>query len=75
MRFGISKPYVSDGVHRLDVEDGERPGTSAVEAAELREARKRVCFLGQENEILHREAANLWAMCARGTWCRFLLSA
>ena len=50
---------MNDGVHRLDVEDGEQPAASAVVAAELREARKTICLMGQGNEILHREATNL----------------
>ncbi len=39
--FGISETCVSNWVRRADVEDGKRPGTTAAETSELREARKR----------------------------------
>lgn len=61
--FGISETCVSNWVRRADIEDGKRPGTTAVEAAELREARKRIRILEQENEILRRAAIYL----GRGT--------
>ena len=61
--FGISETCVSNWVRRADIEDGKRPGTTAVEAAELREARKRIRVLEQENEILRRAAIYL----GRGT--------
>ena len=61
--FGISETCVSNGVRKADVEDGKRPGTTAAEAAELREARKRIRILEQENEILRRAAIYL----GRGT--------
>ena len=61
--FGISETCVSNWVRKADVEDGQRPGTTAVEAAELREARKRIRVLEQENEILRRAAIYL----GRGT--------
>ena len=54
---------MSNWVRRADIEGGKRPGTTAVEAAELREARKRIRVLEQENEILCRAAIYL----GRGT--------
>jgi transposase len=42
---------------QADVEDGVRPGVTTVEAAELRDAKKRIRVLEQENEILRRAAA------------------
>lgn len=42
-----------------DVEDGKKPGTPSTENAELREARKRIRLLEQENEVLRRAAAYL----------------
>ena len=44
---------------KADVEDGNRPGTTVADAAELREARKRIRLLEQENEVLRRAAAGL----------------
>ena len=42
---------------KADIEDGARPGATEKEAAELRDARKRIRLLEQENEILRRAAA------------------
>lgn len=39
--FGISRTHGNNLVRRADVEDGKRPETTAAEAAELPEARKR----------------------------------
>jgi len=61
--FGVSETCVSNWVRKADIEDGKRPGTTAAEAAELREARKRIRVLEQENEILRRAAIYL----GRGT--------
>jgi len=40
-----------------DVEDGVRQGVTTIEAGELRDARRRIRVLEQENEILRRAAA------------------
>lgn len=61
--FGISETCVSNWVRKADIEEGKRAGTTAAEAAELREARKRIRILEQENEILRRAAIYL----GRGT--------
>jgi transposase len=42
---------------KADIEDGTRPGVSAAEAVELRDAKKHISLLEQENEILRRAAA------------------
>ena len=44
---------------KADAEDGNRPGVTAKDATELREARKRIRLLEQENEVLRRAAAYL----------------
>ena len=44
---------------RADVEDGIKPGVTGAEHAEIREARKRIRLLEQENEVLRRAAAYL----------------
>ncbi|AEI12056.1 transposase IS3/IS911 family protein [Cellulomonas gilvus ATCC 13127] len=55
--FGISDSCLRNWMHAADVEDGNRPGVTASESAELREAKKRVRLLEQENEVLRRAAA------------------
>ncbi len=57
--FGISESCLNGWLHQADVEDGVKPGTTAAEGAELREARKRIRLLEQENEVLRRAAAYL----------------
>jgi transposase len=46
-------------MRRADVEDGRKPGLTSVDQAELREAKKRIRLLEQENEVLRRAAAYL----------------
>lgn len=55
--FGISESCLRNWMQAADVEDGNRPGVTASESAELRELRKRTRLLEQENEILRRAAA------------------
>jgi len=57
--FGISEGTLSNWIKRADIEDGNRPGLTEEERRELREARKRVRLLEQENEVLRRAAAYL----------------
>lgn len=57
--FGISEGCLSTWLKKADVEDGNRPGVSDQHAAELREVKKRVRLLEQENEVLRRAAAYL----------------
>lgn len=45
--------------NKAAVEAGERPGVTSAESAELRDARKRIRLLEQENEVLRRAAAYL----------------
>ncbi|MGA7207223.1 MAG: hypothetical protein WBX27_21625, partial [Specibacter sp.] len=42
---------------KADIEDGTRPGVTEKEAGELRDAKKRIRLLEQENGILRRAAA------------------
>ena len=42
-----------------DIEDGEWPGTPQVASAELREAKRWIRLLEQENEVLRRAAGYL----------------
>ena len=55
--FGISESCLTNWMKAADVEDGVKPGTTAAENADLREARKRIRLLEQENEVLRRAAA------------------
>ncbi len=55
--FGISETCLRNWIAAADVEDGKRPGVTKADSAELREAKKRVRLLEQENEILRRAAA------------------
>lgn len=57
--FGISEGCLHNWMKAADVEDGNRPGVSKKESDELREARKRIRLLEQENEVLRRAAAYL----------------
>ena len=57
--FGIAESCLRNWLRQADVEDGLKPGTTAGENAELREAKKRIRLLEQENEVLRRAAAYL----------------
>ena len=57
--FGISQGCLHGWLKKAEVEDGTRPGLTGADRAELREARKRVRLLEQENEVLRRAAAYL----------------
>ncbi len=57
--FGIAESCLRNWMRAADVEDRNRPGVSASESVELREARRRIRLLEQENEVLRRAAAYL----------------
>lgn len=57
--FGIAESCLRNWLRAADVEDGNRPGVTAGDSAELREARRRIRLLEQENEVLRRAAAYL----------------
>jgi transposase-like protein len=57
--FGISESCLRNWLSKADVEDGVRPGVTNAENAELREARRKIRLLEQENEVLRRAAAYL----------------
>jgi transposase len=57
--FGISETTVQNWVSKAEVDEGVKPGVTSTEQAELREARKRIRLLEQENEVLRRAAAYL----------------
>ena len=57
--FGVSESCLTNWLTAADREDGLKPGPASGELAELREARKRIRLLEQENEVLRRAAAYL----------------
>ena len=57
--FGISESTLTNWLTRADREDGLKPGPTAEQSAELREANKKIRLLEQENEVLRRAAAYL----------------
>jgi transposase len=60
--FGISESCLHRWLKIADLEDGHRSTPRPAvgqESAELREARKRIRLLEQENEVLRRAAAYL----------------
>jgi len=48
--FGVSESCLQNWLRQADVEEGHRPGVTATESAELRDARRRIRLLEQENE-------------------------
>ncbi|MGD7707876.1 IS3 family transposase [Microlunatus sp. Y2014] len=57
--FGVHFTTLYAWMRKADVADGVTPDVTANENAELREARKRIRLLEQENEVLRRAAAYL----------------
>jgi transposase len=57
--FGVHPMTLSKWLRVAAVEDGSKPGVTRAEQSELRQARKRIKLLEQENEVLRRAAAYL----------------
>ncbi|MEU4097632.1 IS3 family transposase [Streptomyces sp. NPDC026673] len=57
--FGVHPMTLWKWMRRADIDDGAKPGMTSRESAELREARRRIKLLEQENEVLRRAAAYL----------------
>ena len=57
--FGISESCLQNWLRQADRDDGIRSGPTTSELEDLREARKRIRLLEQENEVLRRAAAYL----------------
>lgn len=57
LRFGVSTTSLQRWLVQAEVDDGVRPGLTAVEKAAVLELKKRNRVLEQENEILRRAAA------------------
>ena len=57
--FGVHEMTLNKWMRQADTDDGNRPGTTRSDNAELRELRRRNRLLEQENEVLRRAAAYL----------------
>ena len=57
--FGVSEASLQNWLGEGGVEVGSGLGVKIVEPADLREARKPIRLLEQENEVLRRAAANM----------------
>ncbi|WP_420094725.1 transposase [Nocardia asteroides] len=57
--FGVHPMTLSKWMRQADIDEGNKPGTSSSDSAELRELRRRNRLLEQENEVLRRAAAYL----------------
>ena len=57
--FGISESCLTNWMTQADRDAGIRPGADRQELVELREAKRRIRLLEQENEVLRRAAAYL----------------
>jgi transposase len=57
--FEVSEGCLHCWLKKADVDDGNRPGVTASEQGKLREARKRIRLLEQENKVLRRAPAYL----------------
>jgi transposase len=57
--FGVHAVTLFKWMRRADIGRGTKPGTTNKESEELREARRRIKLLEQENEVLRRTAACL----------------
>ncbi len=57
--FGVHPMTLFKWLRQAGIDEGAEPGVSRGESVELREARKRIKLLEQENEVLRRAAAYL----------------
>lgn len=57
--FGVHPTTLTGWLRRAEIEDGDRPGMTVDQNAELKELRRRNRLLEQENEVLRRAAAYL----------------
>ena len=57
--FGVHPMTLHKWMRQADIDEGTTPGRSTGDSGELREARRRIKLLEQENEVLRRAAAYL----------------
>ncbi len=64
--FGVHEMMLHPWIRQAGIDDGSRPGRSREEPTEMRDARKRIRLLEQENEVLRRAAVYLSRANLRG---------
>ena len=57
--FGVHEMTLHKWIRQADIDDGSRPGKTREDSTELRDARKKIRLLEQENEVLRRAAATV----------------
>ena len=57
--FGVHPMTLHKWMRQADIDEGTKPGKSTSESTELRDARRRIKLLEQENEVLRRATAYL----------------
>jgi transposase len=57
--FGIHPMTLSKWLRQAAIDAGDKPGVTSNESAELRDAKRRIKLLEQENEVLRRATAYL----------------
>ncbi len=57
--FGVHPMTLHKWMRQADIDEGAKSGKNTNESGELREARRRIKLLEQENEVLRRAAAYL----------------
>ncbi|WP_218921827.1 transposase [Kibdelosporangium phytohabitans] len=57
--FGVHPMTLFTWLRQADADEGSSPGVSRSDSAELREARRRIKLVEQENEVLRRATAHL----------------
>jgi transposase len=57
--FGVHPMTLFKWLRQAEIGEGTKPGVTRNDSAELREARKRIKLLEQENEVLRRATAYL----------------
>ena len=58
-KFSVHEMTLHKWIRQADINDGNRPDKTWKESTELRNARKKIRLLEQENEVLRRAAAYL----------------
>ncbi|WP_328982850.1 transposase [Streptomyces mirabilis] len=66
--FGVHAMTLWKWMRRADIDDGTKPGTTSQDNAELREARRRIKLLEQENEVLRRALPVAGASAGKGIY-------